>query len=139
MSGEWLRNITQQSARTGQYSANMTINRPSTRDTIAENLRVLMEMANMTQAQLAKKSGLSQRQISNVLNKQTGCGIEAADAMARVFNLNGWQLLMPHLPKEILTSPTLGRLVESYVRASPDGRDMINRVAEREALYGKKL
>jgi transcriptional regulator with XRE-family HTH domain len=98
-----------------------------------------MEARNMTQKELEKKSGVSQRQISNILNKQTGCGVEAADALARVFNLNGWHLLIPDLPNELLTSPTLVKLVDAYTHASGEGREMILRVAEREATYGRVI
>ena len=96
-----------------------------------------MRMKDWTQMELAAKSGVSQRMISHVLSQSTGCSTETAEALAKPFGLTGWHLLVPGLPDELLRSPSLSRLVDTYVQADEKGRSMIDMVAEREATYTK--
>ncbi len=104
---------------------------------VARNLRSLMEREGMTQLKLAKRSGVSQRTISNVLNESHEPGVETVDQLARVFKLKGWQLQMSDLPPELLGSDYVDRTVGALVQASPKGRQMIAELAEREAHYSK--
>jgi transcriptional regulator with XRE-family HTH domain len=112
----------------------MAIKRPATRETLARNLRALMDEAKWNQVELSKRSGISQRQISNILRQETGCSIEHADAIAKAFGLQGWHLIMPTLRREIETG-ALARLVDRYAQASVEGRAAIDRVAELESRY----
>jgi transcriptional regulator with XRE-family HTH domain len=112
------------------------VKRPHTRETLARNLRALMDMREWTQTEMARRSGVSQRMVSHVLSRSTGCSIETADALAKPFGLTGWHLLIPDLPDELLRSPSLQSLVDAFVHASDSGRAMISMVAEREAKYG---
>lgn len=126
-----------QTARERLHHVRVSVKRPTTRETLARNLRVLMGMRDWSQVDLAKKSGVSQRMISHVLKQTTGCSVETADALAKPFNLAGWHLLIPNLPDEILRSPTLSKLVQDYLTATDAGRVMIAMVADREAIYGQ--
>ena len=94
-----------------------------------------MVRASMTQRDLSAASGVSQRQISNILSETTTCSVETADALAAAFKLVGWHLLIPDLPSELLNSPSLNRLVSAYVHASEDTRHYMDQVAEREGKY----
>jgi transcriptional regulator with XRE-family HTH domain len=94
-----------------------------------------MELMEMSQRDLETKSGVSQRQISNILTQSTSCSIETADALAAAFGLVGWHLLIPDLPNELLRSTSIGKLVTAYVRASDDTRHYMDQVAEREGKY----
>lgn len=114
----------------------MAVKRPATRETLALNLALLMRRAGVNQVELAKKSGVSQRQISNILRRETGCSIEHADALARAFGLQGWHLIMPTLTADI-ASGAIALLIERYAAASEDGRRAIDRVAELESRYSK--
>jgi transcriptional regulator with XRE-family HTH domain len=112
------------------------MNNVGTRDTLARNLRVLMDAKGWTQVQLAQQSGVSQRQVSNILSGATGCSVEHADALARAFGLQGWHLIMPTLPRDI-TNGAISTLIERYAASSADGRKAIDRVAELESRYTK--
>ena len=57
----------------------MAIKRPATRETLARNLKALMDEAKWNQVELSKRSGVSQRQISNILRQETGCWSEGSD------------------------------------------------------------
>lgn len=125
-------------ANTWHYPAKtMPITKLTTTAALARNLRALMERETLTQQQLAKKSGISQRTISNVLNGSHEPGIETVDKLAGVFKLQGWQLQMRDLPPELVGSSLVDRTVGALVQASPKGREMIAELAEREAHYSK--
>lgn len=114
----------------------MTIKRPATRESLARNLKALMDEAGWNQVELSKRSGVSQRQISNILRQETGCSIEHADALGKAFGLQGWHLIMPTLSRDLSTG-TLAKLVDRYASASSEGRAAIDRVAELESRYSK--
>jgi transcriptional regulator with XRE-family HTH domain len=120
------------------YSAKrMPFTKLTTTEAVAKNLRRLMEMRGLTQPQLAKKAGVAQRTISNILSASNEPGIEKINKIARVFGLQGWQLQMPNLPDDMLTDGRVTRVIDALTRATPEGREMIERLAEREAHYSK--
>jgi transcriptional regulator with XRE-family HTH domain len=91
-----------------------------------------MQIAGWSQRELSTKSGVSQRQVSNILTGATSCSIETAADLARAFGLTNWHLLMPGLSKDLLTSPSLERLVRAYVEAPQSVRDYLDTIADRE-------
>ena len=120
------------------YRSGVTARRsknPETMATLAGNLRGLMDLREWSEYDLAKASGVAQKTINNVLNQRSACTVETAELLAQAFNLSGWQLLLPGLPAQVLTTPTLGSLVSNWVRSSTEGRSHISRVADREARY----
>ena len=86
----------------------------------------------MSQRDLAAKSGVSQRQISNILSDATSCSVDTAQALAKAFGLEGWHLLVPNLPDELLSSPSLERLVRAYIGAPASAREFMDTLADRE-------
>jgi transcriptional regulator with XRE-family HTH domain len=125
-----------QIARPVPHRGYMAVKRPATRETLARNLSALMDQAGWNQVDLSRRSGVSQRQISNILRQQSGCSVEHADALARAFGLSGWQLIMPTLRKE-LQAGAIALLIDRYAQASAEGRSAIDRVAELESRYSK--
>jgi transcriptional regulator with XRE-family HTH domain len=121
------------------YSANhMPFTKLTTTEAVAKNLRRLMAMRGLTQPQLAKKAGVAQRTISNILSASNEPGIEKINKIARVFGLQGWQLQMPNIPDDMLSGAVVTRVIDALTRATPEGREMIERLAEREAHYSKQ-
>lgn len=125
-----------QTASRFRQSGGMSVKRPATRETLARNLAALMGEMHWNQVELSKRSGVSQRQISNILRRETGCSIEHADALARAFGLQGWHLIMPTLRKD-LEAGAISLLIDRYAAASAEGRSAIDRVAELESRYSK--
>lgn len=111
--------------------------RPRTRDILARNLRALMQAHDMTERALSQSSGVSQGQINNILNVRTSCSIETAEALAQVFGLTGWHLLLHGLPDELVNSQTIGRMVDGYIRMNGEGRALIDAMIRREATRKK--
>lgn len=113
----------------------MRTDRSLPRETLARNLRHLMEMENLSEPALAKRSGVSQRTINNILRIEKAPTLDTVDKLAAAFGLNLWHLIMPSLPEDLVRSPSLEKLYRAYIKASPDGREYIDRVAEREAKF----
>ena len=117
-----------------RQTGGMAIKRPATKDTLANNLRALMDERQWNQVELSKRSGVSQRQISNILRRETGCSIEHAEALAQAFGLEGWHLIMPTLRRDLKTG-AVAKLISNYAEATDAGRAAIDRVAELESHY----
>jgi transcriptional regulator with XRE-family HTH domain len=111
--------------------------RPPPRKTLARNLRLLMDAAGMKAPEVARLSGVDAKTVNNMLHGRFDPRPEKADQVAQVFGLNGWQLLIPDLPADMLRNGHIEQLIANYVSASPDGRDSIIRVAEMAAKYVK--
>jgi transcriptional regulator with XRE-family HTH domain len=121
------------------YSANhMPSSKLTTTEAVAKNLQRLMELRGLTQPQLARRAGVAQRTISNILSARNEPGIEKINKIAKVFGLQGWQLQMPNIPEDMLTDGRMTRVIDALTRATPEGREMIERLAEREAHYSKQ-
>src|SRR5688572_15822706 len=120
----------QDSSSDWQYCAKpMPYKKLTTTEAVARNLRRLMDVNGLTQVQVAKRAGVSQRHISNVLNAAQEPGIEKINKIAQAFGLQGWQLQMPNLPEDMLTGGVLHRVVDALTQATPEGREMIGRLA----------
>lgn len=126
---------TQNIAGQPAYRGEVKAKRPDVQTAVAVNLRALMEKREWTQTVLAKKAVVSQRHVSNVLNGQTGCGIQILDAIASAFELPGWVLMIPGFHVDILDSQAITELIDHYRDAGPEGRQLIDRLAEREAHH----
>ncbi len=61
----------------------------------AEMVRILREKNEMTQSELAERTGLTQSTISNLENGRTQAGAERAKALARALRVHPAVLLLP--------------------------------------------
>ena len=122
------------------YDPRMRAKKYNVRATLANNLRMLMDLRNprWKQTELAKAAGVSQRTISNMLagdDDKSGATLDRVDAVASVFGLNSWQLTMPGLPHDITHAKIITDVLTGYILADDGGKDLIHRVAEREGRY----
>lgn len=67
------------------------------RETLSGNIRTLLRQNRLSENQLARLSGVSQKQVNNICRMRTGCGVDAIAAMAGTLNLPPWLLLVPNL------------------------------------------
>ncbi len=115
-----------------QQAMSVSNPRPRTREILVRNLKTLMDLRGMSQRELATTSGVSQGQLSAILNDKSACSIETAEALARAFDLHGWHLLLHNLPKELVDSPKVGQMVEGYLKLNGEGREFIDAAIRRE-------
>lgn len=95
-----------------------------------------MDLQGLKQEGLAKRAGVSQRTVGNMLNaKGPSPKLDSVDKVARAFGLEGWHLISPVLLDDLKSGGSLGRLFDSYLKSSTTGRQHIQRVADREAEY----
>ena len=111
--------------------------RPKPRVTLARNLKALLCASGMKSPEVAKAAGVDAKTMNNMLNGRYDPRPEKVDQVAAVFGLNGWQLLIPDLPEDMLRNGKLEQLIANYVSAGTEGRDSIHRVAEMAARYKK--
>lgn len=111
--------------------------RPKPKETLAKNLKMLLDETGMKVPALAKASGVSERMILYILSEERTATIETANDLAAVFHLDGWSLLMPDLKADLMKNGRLAKLVKNYFTASKEGREYIDHVAEKEAEYNK--
>ena len=71
------------------------------------NLETLLNTTGMKVAELSKKSGLSYRAIKFYLNKEQSPTVDTADKIGKVFNLEGWEMIMPNIESDINIEPTI--------------------------------
>lgn len=117
------------------YALGMATARPNPRDSLASNLRHLMAAQRWNQVDVAKRSGVNQKTISNILNGRNTPTLDKLDMIAAAFGLNAWHLILPDLPAELVNGGTIERLFANYLASGQKGREYIDHVAEREATY----
>lgn len=108
------------------------------REIVASNLRALMDKREWSQTDLAKKSKVSQRHLSNMLNRKTGASFETLHAVGSAFGIPGWLLMVERLSVDLLDSQKVPLLVASYRDAGPDGQELVTRLADREAVHNRE-
>ena len=93
-------------------------------------LRLLREEAKMSQRDLSKASGVSQRQISNIENGLNSCSVLFAEKLGKVFGFTGSQLIDPNVPFDFKRAASLNRLVLAYSHGPDELRDYIDMIVK---------
>lgn len=116
---------------------------PTARELLARRLKALRLQRGWSQRDLMQASGVSQKTISNI--EQAGkldsnFTFESAEQLAQAFDYQVWQLLIPYgidLGVDEFKQWVTGadRLLKNYAEASQEGRQFIERTAERESQY----
>ncbi len=107
----------------------------NTREIVALNLSRLMGRKNFSQAELARKSGVSQRLISGILNREISTTVDRLDQLASALGVNAWHLQLPNLSTDQQVTKELGKLCSWYMESRPRTRAFIYQIAEQEAEY----
>ena len=98
---------------------------------VSENVRRLMAAMDWSEHDLAKRSGVSQKAINNLLNHSTGCTVTTAEKLARAFGLTCWQIMLDDVPADAAFSNTLSQLVFKFLKTDKKGRAFIVDAADR--------
>lgn len=106
----------------------------STSKTFQHNFNVLKRASRLTTAEISKQSGVSERMVKYLLSGERTPGVDMANAIGKVFGVSGWLMIHPTF-KPNLEGSKLEELTEHYLSAKPDGRQIIEQIAEREAKY----
>jgi DNA-binding Xre family transcriptional regulator len=104
---------------------------------IADNVQRLMDARGWSESMLAQETSLAKKTVNNLINVRHDIKISTIEAVARALKIQPWELLMRGAP--ITDRDALGNLVDRYSKSSAEGREMILKIAEREARYGKLI
>lgn len=63
--------------------------------------------------------------------------LDSVDAVARVFGLTAWHLIMPNLPADMLESKTLEQHVAKFCQLPKASRDQVDAFLDREAAFAE--
>ena len=107
------------------------------KESLAKNLRYLMDLEQLSESALHRRSGVSQKAINNILNGVSGGSLSSVDKLAKAFGLKAWHLIMPNLPNDLISGNTIEKLYRAFIQSDPKGREYTLHVAEREAAYRK--
>ncbi len=115
------------------------------REILARRLKALRLQRGWSQRDLKQASGVSQKTISNVEQAgklESNFTFDSAEQLAQAFQYEVWQLLIPYgvelTPDEFRHLVMgLNQLLQHYAQASSEGRQLIERIAEREAQYSR--
>lgn len=104
---------------------------------LARNIKLLMDDRGWNQTELADRAGVSQKHVSNLLAMRKDPQLSRIEKIARAVGVRTWQLMMPELDKTLLHDRRVEQLLLDFSKATETGRDLITRIAEREAEYGR--
>lgn len=106
---------------------------------VAGNLQRLMDADQISQAQLAKKTGIGQSTISNLLSVAKPLEINPRMStlvqLGAHFGVPAWMFLVGDLPLDLLRGGRIAAMIHNYTAATDEGRQTIDRVAESEVRY----
>lgn len=114
--------------------------RPTSAQTIARNIRLLMNEHGMSQAALGRKAGVAQTLLSALLSREDGIGIKnpqssTVDKIADAFGVQPWKLLVPGADLSFLQDGSVETLIDHFTSCGAEGRRSILRTAENEVRY----
>jgi plasmid maintenance system antidote protein VapI len=74
---------------------------PAVLETLAANLRACLDEREWSENELARRSGVSQKQVNNIVRQRTGCGVEVLHELGRALGIQYWLLLLPSLGRPV--------------------------------------
>ena len=99
------------------------------RHLFAVNLRAYLAQREWSEHELARRSGISQKQVNNLARERYGCTLEAAELIAKTFGMPLWQLLVWGRSSSTAAPEALQRIVVAYLNATPDERRVFDAIA----------
>ena len=107
------------------------------RQTLARNLKGLMAETGLSAPEIARMAGVDRKTVNNQLNGRFDPRPEHLDAVAKVFDLSGWELLSPNFNMKAAKNASLQKLIELFNAADNEGRETIMKIAELAAAKRK--
>ncbi len=104
---------------------------------LAQNLRAVLAQQKRSARDVAAAARLSNATVSNLLRGKHQASIATAQEVADALGYDLWQLLCPYLPQDRGEFKRLAALVDHYLAADREGRELINRTAELAARHAQ--
>lgn len=94
-----------------------TIKNPLVRHLVAQNVRHLLHVNEWSESELARRSGVSQKQVNNIVRERYGCTIEALFEMARAFRVPPYSMIIAGVSEAGADLSKLDEIVVAYLQA----------------------
>ena len=107
----------------------------SIKENLSKNIQMLLNLNSWSRKDLARKAGISSRMVTYIINQERAATIEVAESIGKAFGVNGWVMISPNLTPD--SYKKIETLTQNYINTSPEGRDLIDMIADREARYTK--
>ncbi len=104
----------------------------------AKNLEILIELHQMTVAQVAAIAKVIPKQVYNLLNVSHDPRLKGLEKVAGVFGLTAWQMLAMDLTTKPAENRRVLALLEDFAAADADGQAAILQVAAAVASKAYK-
>lgn len=108
----------------------------SPRARLASNLKILIDMQELSATQIADAAKVDRKTVNNLLNARFDPRLTLVEKVANVFGLTTWQILAADFETKPPQSKQVLTLLEHYSTAKEDGRKAIMQVAEIAAHKG---
>lgn len=105
----------------------------------AKNLRRLIELHELSVAQVADRAKVIPKQVYNLLNASHDPRLKGLEKVAQVFGLSAWQMLAVDLDDKPGDAKQIMALLERFSASDESGRKTILQVAEIAATKPGKV
>jgi transcriptional regulator with XRE-family HTH domain len=99
----------------------------------ADAVRRELRRRGWTSPELARRAGISAKSLNNILNCRHAPQLDQLVSIARVLELDFWQMWLPAAPDGFVADDTIPKLVFDYGRLSPEARAAVARIVELES------
>ena len=101
--------------------------------TVAENIRLLMLAKSLSFGDIDDRaSGITGRHVRGVVNMDHGISLTKLETLARIFDCEAYEMLMPASLSPAFKDQRLSGLIKDFMNASDEGKEFIARFARRE-------
>lgn len=106
-------------------------------EVFGRNIIKLRTQRGITQAEIGRSSGVSQRTVSNLekLGEAGTSNLDTVEALAEYFKLPMWQLFLENMPFDTATQKRLDDAVQAMLEMTPAGLEkVLDRIEELKYL-----
>lgn len=106
-----------------------TIHDPVARHVLGQNLRSELNKREWSESELSRRTGVSQKQVNNIVRERNGCSVEALHYIARAMSLPTWWLTLDGASESEALPSRAERVMRSYLSCSAAERAAFDRIA----------
>jgi transcriptional regulator with XRE-family HTH domain len=99
-----------------------TIKNPLVRHLVAQNVRHHLSLREWSEAELGRRSGVSQKQVNNIVRERYGCTVEALFEIARTFRVPPYSLIIPGISESDASLEQLDKVIVAFLTGSEKTR-----------------
>ena len=107
-----------------------TIHDPMVRHVLGQNVRAELNRREWSESELARRSGVSQKQVNNIVRERNGCSVEALHYIGRALGVPAWWLVLYGAAMSEALPLRAERLLMAYMTGTPAERAVMDRILD---------